>query len=73
MDEIERNGEGPDAVELTRLLEKILENPYEYVSHVAYITMLQKHGHSEDLRDARLTLHSFYPLSEGISFPVPIV
>lgn len=67
MDEVVSPGEdAPEAVEAVSLLEKIAANPYDYNSHVAYITLLRKLGIGEDLRQAREVFHSFFPLSEGI-------
>jgi len=56
----------PEMVEAVGLLEKIAANPYDYDSHVAYITLLRKLGNGEDLRQAREVFHSFFPLSEGL-------
>ena len=55
----------PEIVEAVSLLEKIAGNPYDYDSHIAYITLLRKLGNGEDLRQAREVFHSFFPLSEG--------
>ena len=67
MDEVVSPGEeAPEAVEAVSLLEKIAANPYDYDSHVAYITLLRKLGIGEDLRQAREFFHSFFPLSEGM-------
>jgi hypothetical protein len=67
MDEVVSPGEeAPEAAEAVSLLEKIAANPYDYNSHVAYITLLRKLGIGEDLRQAREVFHSFFPLSEGM-------
>ena len=59
--------DGPEIVEAAGLLEKIATNPYDYDSHVAYVTLLRNLGNGEDLRQARELFHSFFPLSEGMS------
>ena len=54
MEEVVSPGEdAPEAVEAVSLLENIAANPYDYNSHVAYITLLRKLGIGEDLRQAR--------------------
>ena len=55
-----------DVSEITTLLERIAENPYDYDGHVAYITLLRKMGATDDLRQAREVFHSFFPFSEGL-------
>ena len=59
--------DNPDVVEAAGLLEKIADNPYDYNSHFSYINLLTKLGATQDLRQARLVFHSFYPLSEGVN------
>jgi hypothetical protein len=65
MDENMASEDSPEILESANLLEKIVSNPYDYDSHVAYITLQRKLGNSEDLRQARQVFHSFFPLSEG--------
>jgi len=58
--------DNPELVEAAQLLEKIAQNPYDYDTHVAYISLLRKLGEVSDLRQAREVFHEFFPLSEGI-------
>jgi len=57
--------DNPGMEEAANLLEKIAQNPYEYDAHIQYITKLRELGASEELRQGRQLLHSFFPLSEG--------
>ena len=65
MEEVSSNG-NPGLEEAATLLEKIAENPYEYDAHIQYITKLRELRATEELRQGRQLLHSFFPLSEGI-------
>jgi hypothetical protein len=52
--------------ESSALLKKIAQNPYDYDTHVAYVTLLRTSGPlGSDLRQAWEVFHEFFPLSEG--------
>jgi hypothetical protein len=65
MDDIASPEDNQEMVETVKLLEKIVENPYEYETHTTYITILRNTGAMADLRQAREVFHSFFPFSEG--------
>ena len=67
MEDVTSN-DNPDLNELAQLLEKIAQNPYDYETHVAYVSLLRRMGETSDLRQAREVFHEFFPLSEGIIF-----
>ena len=67
MEDVTSNA-NPDLNELAQLLEKIAQNPYDYETHVAYVSLLRRMGETSDLRQAREVFHEFFPLSEGIIF-----
>lgn len=56
----------PELVKSAQLLEKIAQNPYDYDTHVAYISLLRGLGVGSELRQAREVFNEFFPLSEGI-------
>lgn len=58
-------GEDWDTNRIATLLEKIAENPYDYDSHIAYVSLLRKFEDTEELRSAREVFHSIFPFSEG--------
>jgi hypothetical protein len=58
--------DNPDMTEVVALLGKIADDPYQYETHVAYISLLRKIGASDDLREARQFFHSIFPFSEGM-------
>lgn len=58
--------DNPDMTEVVALLGKIADDPYQYETHVAYISLLRKIGAGDDLREARQFFHSIFPFSEGM-------
>lgn len=61
--------DNPDMIEVVALLGKIADDPYQYETHVAYISLLRKIGAGDDLREARQFFHSIFPFSEGAFLP----
>ncbi|XP_076749352.1 spliceosome associated factor 3, U4/U6 recycling protein [Xylocopa sonorina] len=59
----EDDEEDVDEAEVKVLETSLAQNPYDYASHVALITKLQKMGELERLRVARENMSSKYPLS----------
>jgi hypothetical protein len=58
--------DNPDTIEVGALLGKIADDPYQYETQVACISLLRKIGAGDDLREARQFFHSIFPFSEGI-------
>lgn len=58
-----------DKAIVSELRAKLSENPYDYVTHVALISKLQKMGELDDLRAAREDMSSKYPLSPDLWLP----
>jgi len=59
--------------EVAGLLEKLAANPYDYESHVAYVTLLRGLGNAGDLHEARKFFYSYFPLSEGMLPYLPTI
>ncbi|XP_063980205.1 squamous cell carcinoma antigen recognized by T-cells 3-like [Diachasmimorpha longicaudata] len=62
-DDDEDDNDDADEAEVRQLEEVLAENPYDYASHVAVISKLQKIGDLERLRIARERMTDRYPLS----------
>lgn len=58
--------EDADEAEVKILETSLIENPYDYSSHLALITKLQRMGELDRLRLARENMSSKYPLSPDI-------
>ena len=59
----EEEEEDADEAEVKIIETTLVQNPYDYASHVALITKLQRMGELERLRAARENMSSKYPLS----------
>ncbi|KAJ3314939.1 tyrosyl-DNA phosphodiesterase 1 [Blyttiomyces sp. JEL0837] len=53
------------AEDLLKIMEELSEHPFSYDAHVKYISALRSMGQSEDLRAARESMYSIFPLTEA--------
>ncbi|KAI9365419.1 hypothetical protein DFJ73DRAFT_918708 [Zopfochytrium polystomum] len=51
--------------DLLAVMEEMAENPLAYNAHLKYVSLLKALGQLEELRQARESMHSIFPLSEG--------